>query len=197
MSGLRKAALVNQLCTFLAEQNCIIERADLSSAAGELPCQLDLTFPSGSRRRYNLYCWTMGHGGRTRSAAEYRIQVKLGKGRQLKFKDATSVLIGYYDVDHDHVGKDMGNKPASDMKLIAAWDPVRHIEVGVSSSCQITFPILEQAYLVGVGSKVRRCSDGVMETALAFRPEYLARYLYLLSGGHETVTPAKLTNYSF
>lgn len=197
MSGLRKAELVDRLCAYLTEQNCIIERAELSSAAGELPCQLELTFPRGSKRRYNLYCWTMGHGGRTRSAAEYRIQVKLGKGRQLKFKDATSVLLGYYDVAQDHVGREMGNKPASDMHLIVAWDPVRHIEVGVSSSCQITFPIMEQAYLVGVGSKARRCADGVMETALAFRPEYLARYLFLLSAGHETVTPAKLMDYSF
>lgn len=138
----------------------------------------------------------MGHGGRSRSALEYRIQVKLGRARQFKFKDASSVLLGYYDVDQDHVGKEMGNKPERDMRILTAWDPVRHIEVGVSSSCQITFPILHQAYLLGAGEKLRRCADGVTETAIAFRPEYLARYLYLVSSGHESVTAEKLLKFS-
>jgi hypothetical protein len=197
MAGLRKAALVDRLCEYLVDQSCTIDRAELSGDGGDLPCRLDVSFPRGSKRRYNLYCWTMGHGGRSRSALEYRIQVKLGRGRQLKFKDAASVLLGYYDVDQDHVGKELGNKPETDMRIISAWDPVRHIEVGVSSSCQITFPVLHQAYLVGAGHKERRCADGAIETALAFRPEYLARYLYLMSAGHETVTPAKLLKYSF
>jgi hypothetical protein len=196
MSGLRKAALVGRLCAYLQEQDCTIDRAELSGGGGDLPCRLDVTFPRGSKRRYNLYCWTMGHGGRSRSALEYRIQVKLGKARQLKFKDASSVLLGYYDVDQDHVGKEMGNKPERDMRVLTAWDPVRHIEVGVSSSCQITFPVLQQAYLVGTGEKERRCADGVIETAIAFRPEYLARYLYLVSSGHEVVTAAKLLKFS-
>lgn len=197
MSGLKKVELVERLCAYLTQQRCTIDKAELGGTAGELPCRLDVTFPRGSQRRYNLYCWTMGHGGRSRSALEYRIQVKLGKGRQLKFKDATSVLLGYYDVEQDHVGQEMGNRPASDMRIITAWDPVRHIEVGVSSSCQITFPVLQQAYLVGADSKVRRCADGELETALAFRPEYLARYLFLMSSGHETVGPAKLLGFSF
>lgn len=196
MSGLRKAALVDRLCAYLEEQDCTIDRAELSGDGGDLPCRLDVTFPQGSKRRYNLYCWTVGHGGRSRSAIEYRIQVKLGKGRQLKFKDASSVLLGYYDVDQDHVGKEMGNRPERDMRVLSAWDPVRHIEVGVSSSCQITFPILHQAYLVGADEKKRRCADGVIETAIAFRPEYLSRYLYLVSSGHEAVTAAKLLRFS-
>lgn len=196
MSGLRKAALVDRLCEYLREQDCAIDRAELSGDGGDLPCSLDVTFPGGRKRRYNLYCWTMGHGGRSRSALEYRIQVKLGKGRQFKFKDASSVLLGYYDVDQDHVGKEMGNKPERDMRILTAWDPVRHIEVGVSSSCQITFPILHQAYLVGADEKQRRCADGVTETAIAFRPEFLARYLYLVSSGHESVTAAKLLKFS-
>jgi hypothetical protein len=196
MSGLRKAALVDLLCAYLEEQDCAINRAELGGDGGELPCRFDVTFPQGSKRRYNIYCWTMGHGGRSRSALEYRIQVKLGKGRQLSFRDASSVLLGYYDVDYDHVGKEMGNKPERDMRILTAWDPVRHIEVGVSSSCQITFPVLHQAYLVGADEKKRRCADNVIETAIAFRPEYLARYLFLVSSGHETVTAAKLLTFS-
>jgi hypothetical protein len=156
-----------------------------------------VTFPGGNKRRFNVYCWTIGHGGRSRSASEYRIQVKLGRGRQFKFDDAASVLLGYYDVDQDRLGKEMGNEPESDMRIIAAWDPIGRIKVGVSSSCQITFPVLRQAYLVGASQKERRCADGAIESALVFRPEYLARYLYLMSSGHETVTPAKLMKYSF
>lgn len=197
MAGLKKAELVERLCATLIVSGCTIDKAELGGAAGELPCRLDVSFPRGNKRRYNLYCWTMGHGGRSRSAAEYRIQVKLGNGRQLKFKDAVSVLLGYYDFEQDHVGRELGNAPPADMRIITAWDPVRHIQVGVSSSCQITFPVLHQAYLTGVDSKTRRCADGAIETALAFRPEYLARYLFLMSSGHEAVTPKKLMDYTF
>jgi hypothetical protein len=197
MSGLKKAELLTRIRAYVEQQGCKIDRAELSGEGGGLPCLLDVTFPQGNTRRYNLYFWTMGHGGRSRSASEYRVQVKLGKGRQIKFKNATSVLLGYYDVDQDHAGRAIGNTPEPDMRILTAWDPVRHIEVGVSSSCQITFPVLQQAYLVGADKKERRCSDGVIETALAFRPEYLARYLYLMSSGHDTVTPEKLLKYSF
>jgi hypothetical protein len=197
MSGYRKATLIGRLTAHLIEQGCGIDLAEMGEDGAELPCRLHVTFPQGSKRRYNLYCWTIGHGGRSRSAAEYRIQVKLGKGRQLKFRDAASVLLGYYDSSQDDLGKELGNRPASDMKIIAAWDAVKRIQVGVSSSCQITFPVLQQAYLLGAESKQRRCADGGLETALAFRPEFLARYLFLVSAGHESIQTPNLLGFSF
>jgi hypothetical protein len=161
-----------------------------------LPWQVSVTFPQGAARRYNLYCYSMGHGGRCRPKSEYRIQVKLGAARKFKFKDGASVLLGYYDVDQDTVGRQMGNVPAADMRVIAAWDPVRHIQIGVSSSCQVTFPVMHQAYLLGAGEKVRKCADGEIETAIVFRPEYLARYLQLASAGHCAVSAAKIMDSS-
>lgn len=66
MSGLRKPALVERICAHLQEQGCEIERADLSgSGDGMLPLNLNVTFQWGRMRRYKIYCWTIGHGGRS------------------------------------------------------------------------------------------------------------------------------------
>ena len=50
---------------------------------------------------YIAYAWTIGHGGRTHVATEYRIQLKLQGQPKLIFNNGTMILIGLYDSSLD------------------------------------------------------------------------------------------------
>ncbi len=147
---------------------------------------------SGARRRYRFYVWTVGHGGLARPKNEYRIQTKLKVEASLQFGSGTTVLIGYYRRDVDIAGIKAGNEPPRDMEVFVAWDPVKHLRPGASSSCQVPFSTMYEAYLVGLSASQRKLADGSAELVLSFRPEYLAPYLLLAAHGHESVTRENL-----
>ena len=73
---------------------------------------------------YVVYAWTIGHGGRTRAATEYRIQLKLPGQPKLVFDDGTTILIGLYDGSLDPQAERFGT---GDARILVAWDPeLRH-----------------------------------------------------------------------
>jgi hypothetical protein len=135
-----------------------------------------------------MYFWTVSHGGRARPLKEYRIQVKLKDRRSLDFGNGTTLLLGYYTRGNDHVGRDLGNDPPADMEVFVAWDPIQHLALGASSSCQVPYDLMFKAYLEGLSESERRCADGSLEEVFAFRPELLPRYLREAAGGHNRVT---------
>ena len=192
MPGLSKSALMTRFADALQSKGCKLSTPEFGGTKRDLPLQFEVVFPRGATRRYSLYCWTIGHGGRTRASSEYRIQAKLKYDRDLRFRGAATILAGYYDPALDVVGRELGNKPAADMRLFVMWDAINHLRVGASSSCQVSFETLERAYLSGVASAERRCADGQFETVIAFRPEYLSRYFLLAAAGHRHVTVDKI-----
>ncbi len=100
-------------------------------------------------------------------------------------------LLGLYDGSLDEAGKRIGHQIANDMQVVVAWDPVLHISLGASSSCQVPIEQLMSAHLIGVASRTRRVRDD-LETVIALRPEYLASYFMEAAGGHDAVDPSHL-----
>ena len=153
----------------------------------QLPWHLDVEFPNHVRRRYRVYVWTVGHGGRTRSLKEYRIQTKLERTSELVFgREEITLLLGYYHAKLDSSGKAVGNNPPDDMEVIVAWDPLMHFKLGASSSCQVSFDLLEKSRRVGVAEVRRELSEGNVENVIAMRPEFFARYVLAAKSGHKS-----------
>jgi len=158
-----------------------------------LPVRLIVTDERGLTRTYLVYVWTIGHGGKSRTQDEYRIQAKLPVGRDLTVGGGTTLLLGYYHEEADRAGRELGNTPNDGMEIFVAWDASKHLRVGTSSSCQVPFGLMDDARLVGSAWLDRRIAHGERETVIALRPEMLAKYLSLASGGHTFVSPGDLT----
>jgi len=159
--------------------------------ADRLPLTLEISFSTGQRRSFDLYFWTISHGGASRSAEEFRIQVKFPQdGQQLRRTGGTVLLLGYYNSADSgpHAGV-----PWSNGEAFVAWDPLMHLRVGKSASCQVNYPVLKAALLMGVGVQRRRCSMGI-ETVFAMRSERLPAYMRLARAGHNAVAVEELRN---
>src|SRR5438445_404714 len=91
-----KRALKAIIVELLADQGGAHLCASLQGESGGLPLELEFDVTQAQRRRYQVFIWTIGHGGRTRSLHEYRIQTKLKAGRRLEFRGGTPLLLGYY-----------------------------------------------------------------------------------------------------
>jgi hypothetical protein len=187
MPGLPKRKIATLIQSWLETQGVDIKDSAFVGTAGDLPWACEIIFESRFTRKFSLYFWTIGHGGRTRSQTEYRVQTKLKKERKLHIGNGTSLLLGYYNESLDIVGKDLGNRPPQGMEVLVAWDPIYHLRVGESSSCQVSFDLLYRSYLSGVSGFVRQLADGNNEQVIGFRSEYLANYLRLSVLGHRRV----------
>jgi hypothetical protein len=86
------------------------------------------------------------------------------------------------------VGKAIGNDIPDGMELFAAWDPIEHLRLGHSSSCQLRLSSMLACHTSGLSMSPRRCADGEIETVYCFRPEFLARYLFCARAGHRHIS---------
>lgn len=195
MAGLRKPELASRFSRCLTESGAVIRRVDWAEGrVGKLPwsCELDLV---GVVHAFRCYFWTVTHGGNHRSNSEYRIQTMVtSEDRRLGFGGSTTVLLGLYDPSLDEVGPLLGHRLEREASVIVAWDPVRHIKLGVSSSCQVQFDQIDEAYLKGTDIRRRPVRDGETETVVAMRPEYLASYFALALLGHESADTTRLVS---
>lgn len=197
MPGIRKQEIVQRLESAIRECNAVIHRSELAPG-NLLPWMADLEFPSHLRRRYRSYVWTIGHGGKSRPPYEYRIQTKLKDSPALLFgESATTLLLGYYHASLDVSGKAVGNNPSPDMEVIVAWDPLMHLRLGSSSSCQVPFGLLDKSRVIGVAEEQRRLANGDVEKVIAMRPDYLSQYLAVASGGHQFVDVKAIETFRF
>ena len=195
MAGLKKVEIANRITRFLLQSNVKVHSAEFSGVNRDLPWRVLVEFPNHVLRKYEIYMWTISHGGRTRSTDEYRIQIMLKDGvYSLDFGFGTTLLLGYYDECTDYVGRLVGNLPVPGMEIIVAWDPIQHLRVGASSSCQVQFAILEEAYRKGVATRKRLLSQDEAEQIIAMRPEYFVSYLAEASGGHHLLVSEAIMN---
>lgn len=195
MPGLPKSTIAARIQSALAASGASIVASLFAGADGGLPFDCQIEFREGIRREYVMYFWTISHGGNGRAHTEYRIQAKLKSARSLTFDKGTTLLMGYYLGAADDRGTEQGNVAAPEMEAFAAWDPLLHLRVGASSSCQIPFSTLEAAYSRGVSATERRSRAGHTERVIAFRPDYLTRYLRAAAGGHNSVDMATVAGW--
>ena len=186
MPGILKKVIVKRMIAALEASGASL--LDSSFRSGRhLPWTTRVKLESGEERTYRVYTWSVSHGGRSRAAGEYRIQAKLpGGAGPLEFDRGITLLIGYQSLDPD-----VSNPAAFAHEVFVAWDPLRHLRVGASSSCQVPLAVLAEARISGVGWHMRRTQRGE-EVVVAFRPEYLARYFGEAATGHAYLDPAAI-----
>jgi restriction-modification system family protein len=190
--GLRKTDLCLRVKQALESGDIQVSEASFVGAGDDLPWRCEVRIRGYIRRTFLIYIWTIGHGGRSRPADEYRIQAKLKTGRDLRFRDGVTVVLGYYRADLDSIGRGMGNNSPSDMEVFVAWDSSHHSIVGASSSCQVRFALLYEAYLKGAAVTERRTRGGSVECVFALRPERVPLYFEEVLGGHSSVSIDRL-----
>lgn len=188
MPGIRKTVIAERVLSLLNGQGCSALALGFLGFNNDLPWACGVTFADGRQRRYNIYFWTVSHGGKRRPEQEYRIQMKLKADRSLRFEPGTTLLIGYYHNAHDLAGSSTSPTLQPEIEVFVAWDPIHHLAVAGSSSCQVSYDLIQQGYIDGVAASNRRCHDGAVEMVIAFRPELLCRYLKEAAGGHNCVT---------
>ena len=123
-----------------------------------------------------VYAWNVTHGGKSRSADEYRIQIT--GVQQIAFhKDRKTLLLG------------IAQLPTSGT-VIAAFDARQHKNFGSSPSIQVHEPTLLKAEVDGLASETKELAGGHAEIVFAFRPENLGQFVETLDPVyHSTASP--------
>ena len=113
-----------------------------------------------------IYIWNITHGGKGRSADEYRVQAT-GVSRFNPKVNARNLLLGWWD----------------DVGVFAGWDIRQHRgPLGASPSMQISETALRGALLGGFAPYVKDNN----ETAIAFKPEFIGTYIRFLQPLHDS-----------
>ncbi|HEX8240510.1 MAG TPA: hypothetical protein VF574_12290 [Allosphingosinicella sp.] len=118
----------------------------------------------GVRHTVRLYIWNLSHGGKSRSASEFRIQVTGINGFQPE-PNGRTLILGWSD----------------DFGVFAGFDVQHRLgKLGASPSIQITAATLKSG--AANGGALQDKTKG--EWAIALRPDKLARYAQHLSAVH-------------
>jgi putative restriction endonuclease len=124
-----------------------------------LPVEISIT--NGTETQTILvYIWNISHGGRGRSAEEYRIQIKgtppLRTGNKYK-----TLLLGWFDED----------------KVFAAFDAYKHRNfTGLSPSVQVPIGTLNLATTQSFAFHTKEINEG-KEVVVAFTSPYIMEYI--------------------
>lgn len=142
-------------------ENWVLRALDMNSetlvlprSRGAKPIQVAVA-DSGGVNRFRIYAWRITHGGATRAASEYRIQIT--GAYPTSFPGEQTLILGW----------------SEEFEVFAAWDPVAHLNrTAVSPSLQVSQQTLEAAYDRGVAAETRGSGDVVV----AFKAELLTGY---------------------
>jgi putative restriction endonuclease len=116
--------------------------------------------------RVKVYIWNITHGGATRAADEYRIQIT-GIDTFDPEPNSRNLILGWWD----------------EVSVFAGWDIRQHSgTLGASPSMQVSEGTLRQALLSGFAPYANRRG----ETAIAFRPDFLCTYIEFLEQIHDS-----------
>jgi hypothetical protein len=130
---------------------------EILSAEGAHPMEAVVT-RGRTRLRLRTYIWNLSHGGRSRSASEFRIQVTSGVGQFEKKAGEQTVILGW--------GNAFG--------VFAAFDYDSHsAALGSSPSLQINKATLEEAASLGIAGYAKANN----EIVIAVRPDFFGDYL--------------------
>lgn len=166
MARLSKSALFDRVTTALTVGGwnyLILVRAH--------PFEL-LIYRGDESYRTRVYIWNITHGGNTRAADEFRIQITSGVGRFSIAGAERTLVLGWWE----NVG------------VFAGFDVSKHLQpLGSSPSIQITEGTLTQAAINGVATYRKSTS----EIAIGFVPSFLGEYTARLSALHEIAASAR------
>lgn len=105
-----------------------------------------------------LYIWNLTHGGKSRSASEFRIQVTSGVTQFARMTSEQTLILGW----------------SEEFGAFAAFDYDRHVGyLGSSPSLQVSIHTLQAAKTHGVATG----NKGNNEIVVAARPDFLADYI--------------------
>ncbi|MGB3335863.1 MAG: hypothetical protein WBA73_01660 [Devosia sp.] len=134
------------------------------SSSDEHPAKLEIT-RHGERHRVLLYIWSLTHGGASRSANEYRIQITSGVRAFAGEAGLQTVILGWSDEFGVFAGFDFERRGA---------------RLGSSPSIQISRATIEGALIRGIATQ----DKGHGELAVAVRPDALGSYLSRIGEVH-------------
>jgi putative restriction endonuclease len=118
---------------------------------------------NSSEEDLSIYVWNVTHGGKSRAASEYRIQITGVSG--LKFASGQKTLL---------LG--IAQQPVSGT-VIVGFDATKHREFGSSPSIQVHAPTLLKAEHDGLASETKELDHGKSEIVFAFRPENFGQFI--------------------
>lgn len=128
-----------------------------------------------------IYIWNITHGGKTRSADEYRIQITGVDSLSLSV-DYKTLLLGYFK--------------RNNIECFVAFDASQHSTFGFSPSIQVKERTLIEAIDTGMvfQEKSRNKEGDIDEVAIAFRPTLITHYIREVypSFHHQTVSQDEL-----
>jgi putative restriction endonuclease len=160
MSLLAKARLRQVILDALGASGYSIEEAGTDH-----PFAVTVRTPT-RQEQLLIYAWNVTHGGKKRSADEYRIQIT--GVSQIGFKrDRKTLLLG------------ISQWPDS-ATVIAAFDARKHKNFGSSPSIQVHRATLLKAGAEGLASETKELAGGHPEIVFAFRPENLGQFIETL-----------------
>ena len=134
------------------------------SSGDEHPAKLEIA-RHAEKHRVLLYIWNLTHGGASRSANEYRIQVTSGVKAFAGEGGFQTVILGWSDEFGVFAGFDFDRRGA---------------HLGSSPSIQISRATIEGALIRGIATQ----DKGRGELAIAVRPDALGSYLSRVSQVH-------------
>ena len=119
-----------------------------------------------------IYIWNITHGGRTRAADEYRIQITGVRGIDI-FPNTKTLLLGWDDR----------------RKVYAGFNASRYTSFGASPSLQVKEGTLLEAQKKGLAiqPKERDETGNITEAVAAISPEFLVSYILSLDSYHGVV----------
>lgn len=122
-------------------------------------------YRDGRSYRVKIYIWNITHGGATRAAGEYRIQITGIENFEPEV-GARNLVLGWWD----------------EASVFAAWDIRQHTALGSSPSMQVSEEALRHALLTGFAPYVNQKG----ETAIALRPDFMGTYIQFLEQIHDS-----------
>jgi putative restriction endonuclease len=129
----------------------------LTSAPGVFPARYVLV-KDAARHEVIVYIWNITHGGKSRSADEFRIQITSGVSVFEFAPPALTLILGW----------------SEERGVFAAWDSDFHTDpLGGSPSLQISGQALDAESTQGIASHRKQTG----EFAIAFVPEFLGVYI--------------------
>lgn len=155
-----KQALINQAVTAIEADGWTVTPL---SPPGQHPARFTID-QDGVSHIVRLYIWNLSHGGKSRSASEYRIQVT-GVDQFEPEPDGRTLILGWSDQFGVFAGFDVHHRTGS---------------LGSSPSIQITATTLQSGDAAGAALQDKRKG----EWAIAFRPDKLGRYIQHHAAAH-------------
>lgn len=163
-SRLGKGDLLDRFCGHLvADGRTEVLTRPGRKAALRLPWVIAVRLDGARKRRIQVYCWNVTHGGASRSDHEYRVQITTGIDRTVDFSKSRVLLLGYLSVSPGDRLAELLVGLDTVWEAYVAWNPAMHRGARGSASCQVDAAALVEAWRFGESQTSRLLRSGLRE----------------------------------